>query len=40
MVSGLNLSTPGVDFDAYTQENMQSLDAALNRYRSAYGSSQ
>ena len=37
MVSELHLDAPGVDYVAYTQENLERLDAALDAYRSAYG---
>jgi thiamine kinase-like enzyme len=37
MVSELNLDAPGVDYVAYTTENLTRLDAALERYRSKYG---
>ncbi len=37
MVSELYLSAPGVDYAAYTRENLERLDAALDSYRSAYG---
>ncbi len=37
MVSELHLSAPGVDYAAYTGENLERLDAALDSYRSAYG---
>jgi thiamine kinase-like enzyme len=37
MVSELHLSTPGVDYDAYTAENLARLDAALASYRSKWG---
>lgn len=37
MVSELYLSAPGVDYTAYTSENLERLDAALDSYRSAYG---
>lgn len=37
MVSELHLETPGVDYEAYTQENLDRLDAALDAYRSTYG---
>ncbi len=37
MVSELHLDAPGVDYVAYTQENLERLDAAVEAYRSAYG---
>ena len=37
MVSELHLDTPGVDFVAYTAENLERLDGALAAYASAYG---
>ena len=37
MVSEIYLSAPGVDYAAYTSENLERLDAALDSYRSAYG---
>jgi thiamine kinase-like enzyme len=37
MVSELYLSAPGVDYVAYTAENLQRLDQALDRYRTTYG---
>ncbi len=37
MVSELHLDAPGVDYLAYTQENLDALDAALDSYRAAYG---
>jgi thiamine kinase-like enzyme len=37
MVSELNLDAPGVDYVAYTGENLAKLDAALARYRDRYG---
>ena len=36
MVSELHLDVPGVDYVAYTQENLAMLDAALDAYRSGY----
>jgi thiamine kinase-like enzyme len=39
MVSELHLDTPGVDYVAYTAENLARLDAAFDAYRSAYGKS-
>lgn len=38
MVSELHLDAPGVDYEAYTEENLQRLDAALDRYQSRFGS--
>jgi thiamine kinase-like enzyme len=37
MVSELHLAAPGVDYVAYTAENLTRLDAALDRYRTTYG---
>jgi thiamine kinase-like enzyme len=37
MVSELHLSAPGVDYVAYTDENLSRLAEALERYRLAYG---
>ena len=37
MVSELHLDAPGVDYEAYTEENLQRLDAALDRYQSRFG---
>ncbi len=37
MVSELHLDTPGVDYIAYTAENLDYLDQALDSYRSRYG---
>lgn len=37
MVSELYLSTPGVDYEAYTQENLDRLTVALEQYRSRFG---
>lgn len=37
LVSELYLSAPGVDYEAYTQENLDRLAAELARYRSRYG---
>jgi thiamine kinase-like enzyme len=37
MVSELHLDAPGVDYVAYTTENLARLDAALGAYRSAHG---
>lgn len=37
MVSELHLSAPGVDYPAYTAENLERLGAALERYRTSYG---
>jgi hypothetical protein len=39
MVSELYLEAPGVDYEAYTQENLDRLAEALDRYRSAYSGS-
>jgi thiamine kinase-like enzyme len=37
MVSELHLDAPGVDYVAYTAENLARLEAALDTYRTAYG---
>jgi thiamine kinase-like enzyme len=37
MVSGLYLAAPGVDYGAYTTENLQRYVAALDRYQMTYG---
>lgn len=37
MVSELHLETPGVDYVAYTSENLERLEVALDAYRSTYG---
>jgi thiamine kinase-like enzyme len=37
MVSELNLTAPGVDYVAYTAENLERLEDALATYRTAYG---
>lgn len=37
MVSELHLSAPGVDYAAYTAENLEKLEAALETYQSTYG---
>jgi thiamine kinase-like enzyme len=37
MISELHLDAPGVDYEAYTAENLVRLDAALDRYRTKYG---
>ncbi|MGI6850819.1 phosphotransferase [Mesorhizobium sp. 1B3] len=37
MVSELYLTAPGVDYVAYTAENLFRLDVALERYRTTYG---
>ena len=37
LVSELHLDAPGVDYQAYTAENLARLDAALDRYHSTYG---
>ena len=39
MVSELHLDAPGVDYVAYTAENLARLDAALDAYRTTYGKS-
>ncbi len=38
LVSELHLEAPGVDYVAYTQENLDRLDAALDRYQRRFGS--
>lgn len=38
MVSELHLDAPGADYVAYTAENLDRLDIAIDRYQSAYGS--
>jgi thiamine kinase-like enzyme len=40
MVSELHLDTPGIDYVAYTAENLARLEAALDTYRTKYGKSQ
>lgn len=37
MVSELHLSAPGVDYVAYTADNLARLEAALGRYRAVHG---
>ena len=37
MVSEIHLDAPGVDYVAYTAENLTRFDAALDSYRSRYG---
>jgi len=37
MVSELHLSAPGVDYVAYTADNLARLDAALDNYQTTYG---
>ncbi len=37
MVSEIHLDAPGVDYVAYTQENLSRLELALESYRSRYG---
>ncbi len=37
MVSELHLAAPGVDYTAYTAENLEKLEAALETYQSTYG---
>jgi thiamine kinase-like enzyme len=37
MVSELHLNVPGVDYEAYTAENLDRLSASLDAYQSAYG---
>jgi hypothetical protein len=40
LTSELHLDTPGVDYVAYSAENLARLDAALDAYRATYGKSQ
>ena len=37
MVSEIHLSAPGADYEAYTQDNLDRLGKALDRYRTTYG---
>jgi thiamine kinase-like enzyme len=37
MVSELYLDAPGVDYAAYTQENLDALEAAVAAYRARFG---
>ncbi|TIU08564.1 MAG: choline kinase, partial [Mesorhizobium sp.] len=37
MVSEIYLDAPGIDYVAYTEENLVRLDAALENYRTRYG---
>lgn len=37
MVSELYLNAPGVDYEAYTSENLSRLEASLDAYQTAYG---
>ncbi len=37
LVSELHLDAPGVDYEAYTAENLVRLDAALERHQARYG---
>ncbi len=37
MVSELHLDAPGVDYVAYSEENLEALDAVADAYRSTYG---
>lgn len=37
MVSEIHLDTPGIDFVAYADENLQRLDAALDSYQTTFG---
>lgn len=37
MVSELHLDAPGVDYVAYTAENLARLESAIDRYQSVYG---
>jgi thiamine kinase-like enzyme len=39
MISELHLDAPGVDYAAYTADNLTRLDAALDRYKTRYGAS-
>ena len=36
MVSSLHMTTPGIDFEAYANENLARLDKALGRYRDRF----
>lgn len=36
MVSEIHLDAPGVDYEAYTQENLERLDVVLDAYRSRF----
>jgi thiamine kinase-like enzyme len=37
MISELYLDAPGADYVAYTHDNLERLEAALDRYRTQYG---
>lgn len=37
MVSELHLDAPGVDYVAYTDENLERLNQVLDAYRSRFG---
>ena len=37
MVSGLYLAAPGVDYDAYTSENLKRYETSLDTYQKQYG---
>ncbi len=37
LVSEIRLNAPGVDYQAYTAGNLESLESALSRYQTAYG---
>jgi thiamine kinase-like enzyme len=37
MVSAIHLNAPGVDYEAYTAENLTRYHAALDRYQTCYG---
>jgi thiamine kinase-like enzyme len=37
MVSELHLNAPGVDYEAYTSENLSRLEASLDSYQTTYG---
>ncbi|MEQ1951939.1 choline kinase family protein [Mesorhizobium sp. CN2-181] len=37
LVSELHMKAPGVDYVAYTAENLERVDAVLERYRSSFG---
>jgi hypothetical protein len=37
MVSEIHLDTPGVDYVAYTAENLARFDKALDSYQSRFG---
>ena len=37
LISELHLDAPGADYEAYTEENLMRLQAALDKYHSTYG---